>query len=105
MKGSIGETLTSYINGTGLLVTPLPNAVAPDKGPASLSPQPLPEISVTVGGISATIVSQAYAPGTAGVIQVTYRIPEGVVPGKNPVVVYVSNGSTTSTTIEVVPSK
>lgn len=106
-KGSIGETLTIYVTGSGLLATPPPEVVQPEKAaaPSSNLPQPAAEMSVTIGGISAPVISRAYTPGIAGVIQVKFRIPEGVIPGTNPMVIYVSNGSTTSTTLEVAASK
>lgn len=105
-KGSIGETLTIYVTGSGLLATPPPEVVPPEKAASSSNlAQPAVEIGVTVGGITAPIISRASAPGIVGVIQVTFRIPEGVVPGANPMVIYVSNGSTISTTLEVAASK
>jgi uncharacterized protein (TIGR03437 family) len=59
-------------------------------------PQPAQKVSVTVGGIPATVQYAGAAPNqVAGLIQVNVRIPDGVEPGGYvPVVLQVGNSST-----------
>jgi uncharacterized protein (TIGR03437 family) len=59
----------------------------------SVLPKPVLPVTVTIGGIEATIQYAGAAPGfTAGLMQVNAVIPEGVVPGTEvPVVIQVGN--------------
>ncbi len=64
---------------------------------ASTAPHPLLPVSVTVGGIPATVQYKGGAPGeVAGLMQVNVQVPSGVQPGGYvPVVLQVGDASTT----------
>jgi uncharacterized protein (TIGR03437 family) len=79
-RGAVGDTMTLQVTGVGTRAE---------------------EIGVAVGGISALAASQAKPPTLPGVIQIDYRIPEGVTPGNNPVVVYVGTAPSVPAILEV----
>ena len=89
----IGDSISLYAAGEGQTV---PAAVDGQlAGPAPI--HPLLPVSVTVGGIPATVQSAVSLPGQlADLMQVTVQIPSGVKPGGYvPVVLQVGNATTT----------
>jgi uncharacterized protein (TIGR03437 family) len=75
--------------------------------PGDTPPMPLQQVSATIGGMSATVISAGGAPGmSAGYFQVTVMIPDGTPPGDQPVVITVGNNSSQGgITVAVAPSQ
>src|SRR5262249_21203865 len=66
-----GDTATLYLTGAGA-VSP---AVADGGAPASVTPQPVQSVTVTVGGLTAPIRFAGIPPGLVGVTQINYVVP------------------------------
>ena len=93
-RGSPGQIITLFITGGGALTVPVATGAAPAAGtPLGNLPRSSQSLSVTVGGISAPVVFAGIPEGLVGVVQVNYQIPDGVVPGVNPVAVQVGSSS------------
>jgi len=83
----IGQYISLYATGEGQTTGSL----------AGLPPHPVLPVSVTVGGLQATVQYAGGAPGQpAGLLQVNVQIPNGVTPGGYvPVVLQVGDATTT----------
>ncbi len=85
-----GQSVTLFFTGAGFISPPFATGTAPDPStPVPFLPAPVQDVSVTVGGIPATITFAGVGPGLVGVIQVNYQVPDSVPLGANPVVVSV----------------
>jgi uncharacterized protein (TIGR03437 family) len=90
ITGKPGDTVTLYLTGEGLISTLLATGATPFSAtPLALLPQPDLPLTVTVGGIQATIAFAGIPPGLAGVTQVNFVIPPTVAAGTQPLVVKV----------------
>ena len=91
-NGAAGDLVTLYITGAGALAPAIATGDAPSQSvDAALLPRPLQPVTVTVGGVNAKIQSAVVPWGLAGVVQVSYQIPEGLPAGANSVIVHVGN--------------
>jgi uncharacterized protein (TIGR03437 family) len=86
-----GSFLTFYATGIGQT-----NPQSQDGIPAAVPlPQPVLQVTATIGGKAATVQYAGAAPGiVAGVTQVNLQVPSGLTPGPQPVVLQVGGIST-----------
>ena len=80
-----GTYVTVYLTGQGALSSPIPTG-----GPAPANPLVVPAAAVeaTVGGVAASDIATAMAPGLVGVLQVNLQVPP-VAAGDQPLVIKV----------------
>ncbi len=91
-SGKPGDVLTLFMTGEGDVNPELITGVSPVASTAlNLLPQPRLPVTVTVGGIPATIQFVGIPPLLVGVTQINFRIPPNVPAGSQAVVVQ-SNG-------------
>ena len=85
-----GTFITLYATGEGQ-TSPGGSDGQPVSAP---QPRPVLPVSVTIGGLPATVQSAVERTGSAGVMQVTVQVPGGVEPGRTvPVVLQVGGVS------------
>lgn len=82
---STGQPVAVYFTGAGAVTPAVADGTAPT-GSTNL-PAPVATITVTVGGVAATVNYVGLTPGSVGVTQVNFTVPSGVAAGKQPVVV------------------
>jgi uncharacterized protein (TIGR03437 family) len=88
------QIVTLYITGDGATNPPLVTGSGPAAGtPVNALPTPVQNVSVTVGGVQASLRFVGVTPGTAGVTQINYQVPSNIGTGMQPVVVTVGNVS------------
>ena len=87
-----GEGITDPVGQDGQLAT-------------SVYPKPRQPVTVRIGGKDAEVLYAGAAPGlVAGVFQINVKIPEGLTPGPQPVVVQVGTASSSpEVTVAVQP--
>jgi len=90
-SASVGQSVSIYITGAGKLNPAVGDGEGPDSATASA---PVAAVSLTVGGVPATPSSIGEPSWAAGVVEITFTIPNGV--GKGPQPVQVTVGSTKS---------
>ncbi|HEU0122105.1 MAG TPA: hypothetical protein VFQ91_16365 [Bryobacteraceae bacterium] len=73
-----GEVLVIYCNGLGLTN---PSVVAGDAAPVSPLAQTANPVTLTIGGMTASIAFSGLAPGFTGLYQVNAVVPAGISPG------------------------
>jgi uncharacterized protein (TIGR03437 family) len=88
-----GDVIVLFATGQGITAPPSKTGSLPQDG----YPEPVESTVLTLGGLTAEIVFRGQAPGTAGVMQVNARIPQGVAPG-NAVPVLLTIGGVPSQT-------
>ncbi len=97
-SGARGSIITLYVTGAGA-VSP---QVATGAGPSSSAvPVPAQALTVTVGGVPASVQYDGIPSGLVGVIQVNYEVPSGVAIGAQPVVVSVGGVQSPAATLTV----
>jgi uncharacterized protein (TIGR03437 family) len=85
-----GTPVAMFITGDGDLTPTLATGATPVAGTALKNlPQPRLPLTVTVGGVAATVVFEGVTNGLAGVTQVNFTVPAGAPTGVQPVVVTV----------------
>ena len=96
----VGDTVIIYCNGLGTVTPPIPTGQpAPAGGPLSVTNNP---VSITIGGISATVTFAGLAPGFPDLYQVNAVVPAGVVAGPSvPVVLSVAGQTSPAVTLAV----
>jgi uncharacterized protein (TIGR03437 family) len=83
-----------YITGEGQITPSLADGVSPSPGtPLASLPRPRQSLSVTVGGIPATVAFKGITSGLVGVTQINFTIPANVPAGVQPVVVTVGTAA------------
>jgi uncharacterized protein (TIGR03437 family) len=101
-SGSRGQTYTLFITGEGGVTPALATGATPASGtPANQLPQPKLPVSMTIGGVPATIVFVGIPTGLAGVTQINFTVPSNAPLGAEPVVVTVGNVSSPPATFTV----
>jgi uncharacterized protein (TIGR03437 family) len=101
-SGNPGSTITLFITGAGAVSPSVTTGAAPAAGTAVANlPKPVSAVSVTVGGLNATVEFVGIPAGLVGVLQINYQIPAGVKPGVQPVVVTVGTASSTEAHLTV----
>ena len=85
-----GQIITVYMTGDGPVSPPLATGAAPASGtPVGNLPKPAQAVTVTVGGVTASIQFIGIPSGLVGVTQINFQVPPVVTPGSVPVVVTV----------------
>ena len=73
----IGSVVVLFATGQGVTDPPSrTGAYSADVYPVSAAP-----VTLRIGGRAAELLFRGQAPGTAGVMQINARVPEGVIPG------------------------
>ncbi|MBI1355437.1 MAG: hypothetical protein GC160_13915 [Acidobacteria bacterium] len=94
----VGSVLTAFCTGLGLVDPPSPEGqVAPDS-PLSVTVNP---VEVTVDGIAAQVLYSGLAPRFAGLYQINFTVPPGVLPGDS-VPIQVRTAGLTSPPVTIV---
>jgi len=84
------QTATLFITGAGAVAPLVSTGAAPAAGTAVQNlPAPQQNLTVTVGGLPATVSFAGIPAGLVGVMQVNYQVPAQAVVGSNAVVVQV----------------
>ena len=97
-----GQMITMFMTGDGAVSPPLATGAAPASGtPVGNLPKPAQAVTVTVGGVPASIQFIGIPPGLAGVTQINYQVPAQVTPGTVPVVVTVGGVSSAPANLNV----
>ncbi len=87
---SSGQTITAYITGEGDVTPTLTTGDTPAQGTSvTRLPRPRLPVVVTVAGVQAVVRFIGITPGTAGVTQINFTVPDALAPGVLPVVVSV----------------
>ena len=96
-----GTVISIYATGEGALTPGVPTgSVTSTTGPTF--PKPIGNVTVTIGGIPATIAYEGEAPGlVSGVLQVNAFIPTSVASGNQTVVLTVGSGTNSQQAITV----
>jgi uncharacterized protein (TIGR03437 family) len=93
-SGARGQTVTLFITGDGQVTPTLATGASPSAQTlVTQLPKPRLPLTVTVGGVQATVQFLGIPSGLVGVTQINYTIPDSVPPGVQPVVVTVGNTS------------
>ena len=102
--GRQGQTATAYITGDGDTTTFLITGASPPTGTATARlPRPKLPVTVTVGGVTATVSFAGVPIGLVGISQVNFTIPATAPLGVQPVVVSVGGVKTQSGRLTVTP--
>ena len=97
-----GQTAVAYITGDGDTTTFLITGASPPSGTAtSKLPRPKLPVTVTVGGVTATVAFVGIPPGLVGVTQLNFVVPGTAPVGVQPVVVSVGGVKTQSGSLTV----
>lgn len=99
---SSGQTVTLFLTGDGQVTPSLATGTTPGAGTRLTQlPKPRLPVSMTVGGVSATINFIGIPSGLVGVTQINFTIPSGLTPGVQPVVVTVGTAMSPPANITV----
>lgn len=91
-----GQIVTLYITGAGRVSPAVATGAAPAAGTATADlPQPTHSVSMTVGGVEATIEFIGIPSAIVGAVQINYLVPSGIATGAQPVIV-TANGVASS---------
>ena len=101
--GKTGQVLLAFITGEGDVTPPLITGAAPTTPVVKNLPAPLLPVTVTVGGVPATIQFAGIPDFLAGVTQINFTVPSGVPPGPQPVVVTVGGVAAQPVTLTITP--
>jgi uncharacterized protein (TIGR03437 family) len=102
--GARGQPLTLYITGDGEQLPPLANGAAPVSGtPVARLPKARLPVSLTVGGVAATIQFSGIPTGSVGVTQIDFTIPQTAPLGSQAVVVTVGGVASPPANLTVTP--
>jgi uncharacterized protein (TIGR03437 family) len=100
-SAAAGQTVTLYVTGEGQVTPSLATGSTPSpKTQTGGLPKPRLPVSVTVGGVAATIQFIGIPSGLVGVTQINYIVPSGV-SGVQPVVVTVGGVASPAATLTV----
>jgi uncharacterized protein (TIGR03437 family) len=90
-----GQTATAYITGDGDTTTFLITGASPPSGATTAKlPRPKLPVTVTVGGLAATVSFAGVPIGLVGISQVNFTVPAAAPLGVQPVVVSVGGVKT-----------
>jgi uncharacterized protein (TIGR03437 family) len=99
-----GQTLIAYITGDGDVSPFLASGATPVSGTSAANlPKPRQPLSVTVGGVTATILFNGIPSGFVGVTQINFNVPATVGAGPQPVFVTVGGANSQTVTLNIVP--
>jgi uncharacterized protein (TIGR03437 family) len=98
-----GDALVTYTTGEGDVTPSLATGATPaSTTPLASLPKPRQTVSVTVGGVPASLIFVGIPSGLAGVTQINFTVPANAPLGKQPVVVTV--GGVASPALELTVS-
>jgi uncharacterized protein (TIGR03437 family) len=101
-SGAAGQTVTMFITGEGQVRPSLATGATPSsRTPLAQLPKPQLPVTVTVGGLPATIQFIGIASGLVGETQINFTIPTSAPVGVQPVVVTVGSASSPPANITV----
>jgi uncharacterized protein (TIGR03437 family) len=100
-----GQTAAILITGAGAVSPAVATGATPpaDTLPANL-PQPTLPVIMTVAGLPAAIQSMGIPSGYAGIVQITYTVPDDTPPGAQPIIVTVGSVPSNAANVTVNPS-
>jgi uncharacterized protein (TIGR03437 family) len=99
----IGDVVSIYCTGLGVVSPTIPAGQAAGSSPLSRTVNP---VTVTIGGVAALVDFAGLAPGFAGLYQVNAFVPEGISSGNQvPVILNVANQQSQPVTIAVAPPR
>jgi uncharacterized protein (TIGR03437 family) len=97
-----GQEVYLFITGAGALSPALANGATPAPGtPINQLPAPVGAVTVTVGGVNATVDFAASPTWAVGTVQINYTIPANAPLGAQPVVVSVGGVASSPTTLTI----
>jgi uncharacterized protein (TIGR03437 family) len=91
-----GETVILWGTGFGPTTPPFPVGIEAPSTATYLTSSP---VTVTVGGVAASVYATALAPGFASLYQVAVTVPASLAPGDYPVVASIGGAQSPSTTL------
>jgi uncharacterized protein (TIGR03437 family) len=92
--GKRGDTLLAFITGEGTVSPQIATGATPSPGtPPAQLPKPTADVTVTVGGVKATLAFVGIPSGLAGATQINFVVPAGAPLGTQPVIVTVGGAS------------
>lgn len=99
----VGDVLITFMTGDGDITPSLANGAVPPASTAVKNlPQPRMPVTITVGGVPATVLFSGITSAAPGVNQIDFTVPSGVKTGVPlPVVVTVGSVSATALTLTV----
>jgi len=101
-SASRGHVITMFITGDGAVSPPLATGATPAAGtPVGNLPKPTQAVTVTVGGVKASIQFIGIPSGLAGVTQINYQVPAQIATGTAAVVVTVGGVSSAPANLNV----
>lgn len=93
-----GDILLIFCTGLGVVRPPATTGQPAPIGPIALTQA---QAAVTIGGRTAEVLGSALTPGFVGLYQVAVRMPEGVPPGRQPIVITAADQSSNAPTMAV----
>lgn len=97
-----GQTSTLFITGEGQVRPSLATGDSPAAGTSTLRlPKPILPVSMTIGGVPATVVFAGIPSGLVGVTQVNFTVPANAPLGNQPVVVTVGTAQSMPVNLNV----
>jgi uncharacterized protein (TIGR03437 family) len=103
-SGQRNQIMTLFLTGAGPVAPFVSTGAAPPAGTSIQNlPKPQQNLTVTVGGLPATVAFAGIPVGSVGVVQVNYQIPAQATLGSNAVVVQIGNVSSASANLSVIP--
>jgi uncharacterized protein (TIGR03437 family) len=100
-SGKRGDILLAFITGEGAVTPPVYTGRTPTTADVTKLPAPAAPISITVGGVAATIQFVGIPRGLVGVTQINFTVPASAPLGDQPVVVTVGGVQTAAVTLTV----
>jgi uncharacterized protein (TIGR03437 family) len=101
-SGKAGNVITLFVTGAGAVTPAIATGAAPSSGTAVSSlPRPQNQVSITVGGIPATLQFAGIPSGLVGVLQINYQVPSGLTAGIHPVVVTIGGASSVEANLTI----
>jgi uncharacterized protein (TIGR03437 family) len=99
-----GQTLIAYITGEGDVSPFLATGDSPVLGTSVANlPKPRQPLSVTIGGLPATVLFNGIPSGFVGVTQINFTVPATVAAGPQPFFVTVGGANSQTFTLNIVP--
>jgi uncharacterized protein (TIGR03437 family) len=100
--GAPGDVLTMYATGAGAIIPQMASGNAPSAtADITALPHPQQPVTVTVGGLNARVQTAVVPWGLAGVVQITYQVPEGLPVGTNALIVQIGNVSSAAANLTI----
>jgi uncharacterized protein (TIGR03437 family) len=103
-SGQRNQIMTMFLTGVGAVAPFVSTGAAPPTGTSIQNlPKPQQNLTVTVGGLPATVAFAGIPEELVGVVQVNYQIPAQATLGSNAVVVQIGNVSSAAANLTVKP--